>query len=94
MIVREPPVREPARSAVQRLGRRVFDILAEVGRAAMICVGAVAAMRFAFGKRARKDIVAQMHFCAVRSLPSSVRLSPSAQSEKLRVSCSAPAAPS
>ena len=69
MIVREPPVREPARSAVQRLGRRVFDILAEVGRASMICVGAVAAMRFALTKRARKDIVAQMHFCAVRSLP-------------------------
>ncbi len=69
MIVREPVLRDPPRSAVQRLGRRVFDILAEVGRASMICVGAVAAMRFALTKRARKDIVAQMHFCAVRSLP-------------------------
>ena len=69
MIVREPVLREPARSAVQRLGRRVFAILAEVGRAAMICVGAVAAMRFAFTARSRADIVKQMHFCAVRSLP-------------------------
>ena len=69
MIVREPVLREPARSAVQRLGRRVFAILAEVGRAAMICVGAVAAMRFALTKRSRADIVRQMHFCAVRSLP-------------------------
>ena len=62
MIVREPVVREPARSAVQRLGRRVFAILAEVGRAAMICVGAVAAMRFALTKRARADIVDDNHF--------------------------------
>ena len=43
--------------------------MGEVGRAAMICLGAVGAMRFVLVKRSRREIVRQLHACAVKSLP-------------------------
>lgn len=69
MIVREPVQKMPARTALQRLGQGVFALLGEVGRAATICFGAVAAMRHLPGARARKEFVRQLHVCAVKSLP-------------------------
>ena len=69
MIVREPVVRPVPTSAVQRLGQRTLAVMGEVGRAAMICLGAVGAMRFVLVKRSRREIVRQLHACAVKSLP-------------------------
>ncbi len=69
MIVREPVVRTVPTSAVQRLGQRTLATLGEVGRAMMICLGSVGAMRFALVARSRREIVRQLHACAVKSLP-------------------------
>jgi len=69
MIVREPVQRQPPRTAIQRLGQGVFVAIGEVGRAAMICFGAIGAMRFAFARRSRTEIVRQLHVSAVKSIP-------------------------
>jgi len=69
MIVREPfDLAEPG-NVLERWGRGVLLGTTEVGRAVMICAGAFANMRYAFGRRARREIVAQMHVCAIKSLP-------------------------
>ena len=69
MLVREPVRREAPRSALQRLGRRFIGVVAEVGRASTTCFRAIGAMRFAFAPRQRREIVRQMHVCAVKSIP-------------------------
>ena len=57
------------RNAVQRIGQWFISVIAETGRAAAICIGAIAAMRHAHEPRMRREIVRQMHVCAVKSLP-------------------------
>ena len=69
MIVREPVRRMAPSNALQRLGQRVVVAIAEIGRASAICIGAVAAMRGAAQPRSRREIVRQLHVCAVKSLP-------------------------
>lgn len=69
MIVREPVQRPEPHSAVQRLGQYFIGVLGEVGKAAMICAGAFANMRYALTRRSRQEIVRQIHVCAVKSLP-------------------------
>lgn len=69
MIVREPLVHPKPETRVQALGQKTFSLLAEVGRAATICLDGIAAMRHAGARRARKEIVRQMYQCGVKSLP-------------------------
>lgn len=69
MIVREPVLRTQPRNALQACGQRVFQIIGEIGRASMICFGGIAQMRYVLGKRSRKEVVRQLHVCAVKSLP-------------------------
>jgi phospholipid/cholesterol/gamma-HCH transport system permease protein len=69
MIVREPVPRSEPRNAVQKLGQDFIGVIAEVGKAAMICGGAFANMRYALTRRSRHEIVRQIHVCAVKSLP-------------------------
>ena len=69
MIVREPINLQEPENGFERIGRGILLGLADVGRAATICVGAFANMRFAFGRRARREITAQIHNCALKSLP-------------------------
>lgn len=69
MIVREPVPRSEPRNALQKLGQDFIGVIAEVGKAAMICAGAFANMRYAMTRRSRQEIVRQIHVCAVKSLP-------------------------
>ena len=69
MIVREPVPRPEPRNALQKLGQDFIGVIAEVGKAAMICAGAFANMRYAMTRRSRQEIVRQIHVCAVKSLP-------------------------
>ena len=69
MIVREPVQRMPPRNALQRLGQRMVAAVAEIGQASTMCIRAVSAMRFALLPRSRREIVRQMHICAVKSIP-------------------------
>ena len=69
MIVREPVLRTQPRNALQACGQRVFQIIGEIGRASMICFGGIAQMRYVLRKRSRKEVVRQLHVCAVKSLP-------------------------
>ncbi len=69
MIVREPVVRSTPQNAIQKIGQDVLSLLAEVGKAVMICVGAFSNMRYMFTKRSRAEIIRQMYIYAVKSLP-------------------------
>jgi conserved hypothetical integral membrane protein len=69
MIVREPAHLATPRNAPERIGRAAMQSIEEVGRAAVICAGAFANMRFAFKRRARREIVSQIDVCALKSLP-------------------------
>ena len=69
MIIREPIIRPRPQNRFQAIGQSVFAIIAEVGRAATICLKGITSMRFALQKRSRKEIVRQIHACAVKSLP-------------------------
>jgi len=68
MITREPINLAEPRNGFERLGRWLLLGLVEVGHAAVICARAFADMRFAFTRRARREIVAQMHICSIQSL--------------------------
>ena len=69
MIVREPIQRMKPRNALQRFGQGIVADVAEIGQAATTCLQAVAAMRHALEPRQRREIVRQMHLCAVKSIP-------------------------
>ena len=69
MIVREPVVRPTPQSKIQKVGQDALSLLAEVGKAVMICVGAFSNMRFMLTKRSRAEIIRQMYVCAVKNLP-------------------------
>ena len=69
MIVREPVPRIEPSNAVQKLGQDFIGVIAEVGKASLICSGAFANMRYAMTRRSRREIVRQIHVCAVKSLP-------------------------
>lgn len=69
MIVREPLALDEPRNRAQACGQSVILIMAEIGRAMMICLGAFLNMRYMFTKRSRKEIVTQLYVCAVKSLP-------------------------
>lgn len=69
MITREPPPFLPPRNAIQRLGQACLRGLGEVGRATNIALGAFAAMRHAFSRRSRAEIVQQMYVGGIKSLP-------------------------
>ncbi len=69
MIVREPVVRPTPQNVIQRVGQDALSLIAEVGKAVMICVGAFTNMRFMLTKRSRAEIVRQIYVCAVRNLP-------------------------
>ena len=69
MIVREPFNLAEPENAIERIGRKILLGIAEVGRASVICIGAFANMRFALHRRARREIIAQIHNCAIKSLP-------------------------
>jgi len=69
MIVRDPVLRLPPKHFIQKIGQYFISVLAEVGKASMICVGAFTNMRFMFTRRARAEIIRQMYISAVKSLP-------------------------
>ncbi len=69
MIIREPVLHEAPTTFFGRFGRVVLSAIAETGRATSICLGGIAAMRYAFTRRNRREIVRQMYQCAVCSLP-------------------------
>ena len=69
MITREPIPFPPPRNAIQRLGQFCIHCLAEIGRATTIALGSFAAMRHAFSRRSRAEIVQQMYVAGIKSLP-------------------------
>lgn len=69
MIIREPAIRPKPENGFQAVGQWVFSAIAEIGRAGTICLKGIAAMRYAFQKRSRREIVRQIHACAVKSIP-------------------------
>lgn len=69
MIVREPENRPEPRNLVEALGRKVFTLISEIGRASMICIEGTLDFRYLFRVRARREVVRQLHICAVKSLP-------------------------
>lgn len=69
MIVREPIFKQEPKSFISKCGRYVLDVIAEVGKASAICIGAFASMRGLVHHRERKEVVSQIYNCAVKSLP-------------------------
>ncbi|MGI6497020.1 MAG: MlaE family ABC transporter permease [Kiritimatiellia bacterium] len=69
MITRETPILPPPATRLQALGRDVLHLLEEVGHATVIAAGSFAAMRHAFTRRSRREIVAQMYVAGIKSLP-------------------------
>lgn len=70
MIIREPPLRPPARNRLQELGRDGLEIIAETGRCGVLLGQALGAFRHAFrSRRMRHEIVAQMYVAGIRSIP-------------------------
>ena len=69
MIVREPIFKQEPKSFIGKCGRYVLDVIAEVGKASAICIGAFASMRGLVHHRERKEVVSQIYNCAVKSLP-------------------------
>ena len=69
MIVREPIFKPEPTTLVGRCGRYILDLIAEVGKASAICIGAFAGMRGLVNRRERKEVVSQIYNCAIKSLP-------------------------
>ncbi|HAS82739.1 MAG TPA: ABC transporter permease [Verrucomicrobia bacterium] len=68
MITREPEFFPESRNFVGRFGRSSVLALRETGRAVLLFLSAVAAMRTIFKKRARREIVTQMFVFGIKSL--------------------------
>ena len=69
MIVREPDIRPEPRRFVEALGRKGCTLISEIGRASMICIEGTLDFRYLFRVRARREVIRQLHICAVKSLP-------------------------
>ena len=57
MIVREPIFKQEPKSFIGKCGRYVLDVIAEVEKASVICIGAFASMRGLVHHRERKEVV-------------------------------------
>ena len=68
MISREPEFFPPSRNMFGRLGRSVVFSFRETGRAVVLLVMAILAMRHMFKKRSRTEIVVQMFVFGIKSL--------------------------
>lgn len=68
MITREPIYFPPPTNRIGALGRRVIEVLREIGRVGVLLAGSFAAMRYAFLPRARREIVMQMYLFGIKSL--------------------------
>lgn len=68
MITREPEFFPEPRNGFGRAGRRPVLLLRETGRAMLLFLAAVLAMRTMFRKRARREIVVQMFVFGIKSL--------------------------
>jgi phospholipid/cholesterol/gamma-HCH transport system permease protein len=68
MISREPEFFPPSRNVFGHLGRSVVFSFRETGRAVLLFLAAIVAMRFMFKKRSRTEIVVQMFVFGIKSL--------------------------
>lgn len=68
MITREPEFFPPSRNVFGSAGRGAVFALRETGRAVLLFLSAVAAMRTMFQKRARSEIIVQMYVFGIKSL--------------------------
>ena len=68
MITREPDFFPPSRNILGQVGRSVVLSFRETGRAMLLLFAAVAAMRYAFTKRTRHEILVQMFVFGIKSL--------------------------
>jgi phospholipid/cholesterol/gamma-HCH transport system permease protein len=68
MITREPTNLPPPRGSLGRIGRRVLLACRETGRAGLLFLRSLVAMRFMFTPRARRELVTQMFMSGIRSL--------------------------
>jgi len=68
VITREPEYFPEPKHWLGGVGRRCIFSCRETGRAALLFVGAVVAMRTMFTKRARREIVTQMFVFGIKSL--------------------------
>ena len=68
MVTHEPEYFPPPPNFIAGLGRNVLFSMRAVGRAVLLLSRAVVSMRFALTRRARREIIVQMHVSGIRSL--------------------------
>ena len=68
MITREPEFFPPSSNKIGEIGRLAVFTFRETGRAFLLLVSAIAAMRYIFTKRSRHEILVQMFVFGIKSL--------------------------
>lgn len=68
MITREPEYFPESRNFIGRAGRQTLFTLRETGRAFVLFVSAILAIRYVFNKRQRNEVVVQMFVFGIKSL--------------------------
>jgi phospholipid/cholesterol/gamma-HCH transport system permease protein len=68
MITREPEYFPPPENPVADVGRKVLFACRAIGQGGLLLAQALAALRYAWQKRARQEIVVQMYVAGIKSL--------------------------